>query len=585
MDDATLARAQKAATALKEGRFDAALKIAKAGLKSAPKHAYLANLAGLALVQIGNTQAAAPYFLTACRSDPAMIEAPRNLAQALILLGQTDKALSVLGKALVTWPRDVEFRYLVASAHHGAGYFQDAIKAANDGLEIAPKSAPLYTLRALARAQTGDCVQADQDFQRAVELDAHDPETRRAYAQFLAFHAQVNAAFEQVNAGLAGAPDQDGLLLQKASLHQARGETDDAIACYEDILAEHQEHPLALNGLALMVSGPKATQIQKLLAKVIRQPTVSRETKVLLGFALARLAQILGHADVQRVFLRANASAAKLMPYDADVAVATQANLMAPFVGQTCEPATQPKTPSPIFVVGLIRSGTSLVERILAQHPSVAGLGELARARHLADAQAADFAQNGVSVDGAEFATQYHAALPPVPDGTTHFVDKMPDNFKAIGYLLNAFPNATVLEIQRDPRDVALSMWASYFPTTVHSYANAMPAMAQHMNLYASTMQQWRALFPDRVHGVSYEGLVTEIEAGTRHLAALCGLAWHADMSHPERSTDSVLTASVNQVRQPVHARSVGKWKTQGELLKPFMQGLNPDLWPNIQSE
>ncbi len=584
MDDATLARAQKAAMALKEGRFDTALKIVKAGLKSAPKEAYLANMAGLALVQMGDPSSATRYFLTAWRSDAQMGEAPRNLAQALILLGQTDKALEVLGKALKSRPDDAELRYLVSSAHHSAGRFQDAIRSANDGLEITPRHAELYSLRALALEQTGDSIAAKQDFERAIKLNPTDPETRRAYAQFLAFHARVDAASTHVKAGLSVAPHHEGLLLQKASLHQAKGKISDAITCYETLLQEQPEHPLALNGLAFLVSHPRSTKVSKTISKVMRKPSVSRETKVLLGFAQAHLAKSAGQKDAPRILAKANAAASKIMPYDRKTDKATQTQLMAPFASNTDQQATSSATPAPIFIVGVIRSGTTLVEQILTQHPTVVGLGELARARHLADFQASTFARNSTAPDGAFFAQAYRTALPEIPKGTTHFVDKMPDNFRVIGYLLNAFPNATLLEMQRDPRDVALSMWANHFPTMAHSYANAMLTMAMHMNLYARTMQQWRMHFPNRIHAVSYEGLVSDLEPHTRRIAALSGLDWHPDMLHPERSASPVLTASTDQVRHTVHRQSVGKWQNEGDLLAPFMDILDSDLWPGVHT-
>ncbi|MGC1494580.1 MAG: sulfotransferase [Sulfitobacter sp.] len=584
MNDATITRAQRAVTALKEGRFDAAYKIAKAGLKSAPKQAYLANLAGLALVQNNDPLNATRYFLMAWRSDPQMIEAARNLAQALILLGQTDKALTVLAKALASWPDDVELRYLVASAHHGAGRFHDAIVAANEGITLAPKSAAFHSLRALALEQTGDAIGAERDFQHAIELNVTDPETRRAYAQFLAFHAQIDAAFTHVNVGLSVTPDHEGLLIQKASLHQAIGDTKDAITCYETILREQPEHPLALNGLAFLVSDQRAAQLAKTISKVLRKPSISRETKTLLGFAQAHLAKNAGHKDAAQVLAKANAAASKIMPYDAQAAETGQARLLAPFAGKIGQSTTLPKTPTPIFIVGLIRSGTTLMEQILTQHPAVTGLGELARARHLADIQASQFAQKGTTPDGDFFAQDYRAALPELSKSTTHFVDKMPDNFRVIGYLLNAFPNATILEMQRDPRDVALSMWANHFPTMAHSYTNALPAMAAHMNLYARTMQHWHANFPDRIHAVSYEDLVTDLVPNSQRAATLCGLQWHVDMAHPERGASAVLTASSDQVRQPVHRQSIGKWLDKRDLLAPLCDALDPDLWPGIRA-
>ncbi len=260
---------------------------------------------------------------------------------------------------------------------------------------------------------------------------------------------------------------------------------------------------------------------------------------------------------------------------------------MAPFVQANMQKiAHRDKVPpAPIFIVGLIRSGTTLAQQVLCAHPTVTGLGELARARTLADAQAAAFARDGTPLDPAAFAAAYRAALPGMPPDTTHFVDKMPDNFRTIGYLLHSFADVTVIEMQRDPRDIALSMWGDIFPTRAHAYANDMAAIAAHMNLYARTMNTWRRLFPGRIQTVGYADLVQDIDAGSRLLAQICALNWHADMRHPERNRTVVQTASLQQIRGAVHTASVGRWRTQRDLLAPLINGLDRALWPGLSAD
>ncbi len=580
MTPSQIQQAQKARQALAQGRFAAALKIARAALKTAPNSGFLANLAGLALVQSGDARAATGYFATAIRNDPEMLEAHSNLAQALIQSNAADKALAVLDKALGKWPETPAFLYLRASAFHAMDRPESTRDAADDALRITPENSALFNLRALAHQALADPKNADADFQTALALAPADPETRNNYASFLAFHARPTEAFAQLDIGLAATPTHPGLMLRKASLLQASGDFSGARQLYLALLTSHPDHPLALNGLAYVSSDAQAERVSVQIGKAMRSSKFGRDEKVLLGFAQAHLAALRHTKDAPKLLSSANAAAARAMPYDASEDTEIQRILMAPYVENRFVVNETKEDPAPIFITGLIRSGTTLAAQILASHPRVTSLGELTQARQLAQNQARAYQATGAAPDGAAFARAYRAGLPPLEAAITHFVDKMPDNFRVIGALLAAFPNATVIEMCRDPRDVALSMWRSFFPTRALAYSNDFSAMADHMNLYARTMHSWRSLFPGRIHTVAYAELTQAQEKTTREIAQICKLDWNSAMLHPEDTQSIVLTASDRQVRTAVHTGSVGKWRDHENLLAPLMAKLDPTLWP-----
>jgi len=173
-------------------------------------------------------------------------------------------------------------------------------------------------------------------------------------------------------------------------------------------------------------------------------------------------------------------------------------------------------------------------------------------------------------------------ALPDLPETASAFVDKMPANYRYVGFLASAMPQARFVWLQRDPRDVALSMWRAYFPRPAMGYTFDLEAMAQVANMHQQYMAHWQALFPDRILTIGYEDIVADVEAASRKLADFCGIDWVKEMAHPERNTSAVRGASVGQVREGVHRRSVGGWKRLEDQLQPFVDGLDKGLWADM---
>lgn len=240
--------------------------------------------------------------------------------------------------------------------------------------------------------------------------------------------------------------------------------------------------------------------------------------------------------------------------------------------------------PAPIFVVGLPRSGTTLIEQILSMAPGVHPCGELVTTERLLR----ELFEGDGPVDpaqAADFAATYREHLPDLPADTDKFIDKMPANFRYVGLLLAAFPSGKIIDVQRDPRDVALSMWTTRFSAKGMNYASTIPAIADQANLYRSYMAHWKAIFPTRILTVSYEDLVSNVEDETQRMAAFCGIDWTSEMQNPERNTNPVTTASVNQVRTGIHQRSVGRWEILGENLDLLISRLDPELWPDVDPD
>ena len=238
--------------------------------------------------------------------------------------------------------------------------------------------------------------------------------------------------------------------------------------------------------------------------------------------------------------------------------------------------------PQPIFIVGMPRSGTTLLERILGNHPDVQDTGELYdfiwQMRWMCDAGGGSYldlklAQMAESIDFEELGRRYLAHTQWRAQGAEFYVDKMPANFLNVSYIARAFPQARILHMVRGSMDTCFSnlkeCFASAYP---HSYDQI--EMADHYRRYHALMSHWREMFPDLVLDVHYADLVTEPERVVLEVTKFCGLPWHEGLSAIENRTDSVTTASAMQVREPVHDRFLQQWRRYESYLEPLRERL-----------
>jgi tetratricopeptide (TPR) repeat protein len=240
--------------------------------------------------------------------------------------------------------------------------------------------------------------------------------------------------------------------------------------------------------------------------------------------------------------------------------------------------------PRPVFIVGMPRSGTTLLERILGNHPEIADAGELhdltRQLRWCCDLGGAPYlnlalAQRAEGIDFAELGRRYLAHTQWRARGHAVYTDKMPVNFANVSYIARALPQARILHMVRGPMDTCFSNLKEWFAGIYpHSYDQL--EMADHYRRYRTLMAHWRALYPDRILDVRYDELVTEPERVVREVLEFCGVAWHEGLSAIEHRTDAVATASAMQVREPIHDRFLQQWRRYEAHLAPMKQRLGP---------
>jgi tetratricopeptide (TPR) repeat protein len=242
-------------------------------------------------------------------------------------------------------------------------------------------------------------------------------------------------------------------------------------------------------------------------------------------------------------------------------------------------------SPVPVFIIGMPRSGTTLIEQILASHPKVFGAGELPEFENAAKCVFGSgdsptlFPEVVPSLSGAalrRIGTRYVAAVTALAPGASRITDKMPVNFRYAGLIHRALPNARIIHCRRDPIDTCLSCFSKLF-TEGQAYSYALGELGRYYRGYYRLMEHWRGVLPAHVMiEVSYEDVVADLETQARRIVAHCGLEWDAACLTFDRTERPIRTASASQVRRPIYRTSVGRWRAYGRLLDPLMEALGP---------
>lgn len=574
--------ADKAMAQMRAGQFNAAFKTAKAASKEHPKESFFLNLCGLALVQDGAPREGIEWFRKALRLAPGNVDAQNNLLQTWANLGEVDRALDLIARLLPTRPDRNVLLYLKAVALNVARRPQEARDVLDDLIAAYPTEARAWNLRGTVRFAIGEETEALADHEQALRLKPDAPDVLANAALLYSRAGRMQDALAATETALRLAPDYTLALHRRMNVLNEIGDSAAALVLAERLLDRAPEDAEVLLDAAGMVRpdqvAPMAARVAVALKKH-RTPSLERAYALL---AEAKLALKSGdRAAADRLFAEGNALHARFRPFDLDRAESEVAATLALFPPGYVAPDMPSVTPRMVFVLGLPRSGTTLTEQVLSAHPTVHGAGELPWMERAARRAM----QAGGPFDAAAaktLADYYRAGLPALDPGTTHVVDKMPGNYKRIGFILAALPDAVVISVRRDPRDVALSMWHTTFGSAGMTFSYDQRLIARELNEYAGLMRHWQAVFPGRIHDLHYEALVTDLDGESRRLAAICGLDWVEAMTRPHENAKAVRTASVNQVRQPVSARSIGGWRRHETALADLIAGLDPALWPDL---
>ena len=503
-----------------------------------------------------------------------------------------------------------------ARAALGRGDLPAAAAAAKMLATENPEQSAGFFLLGMAAAEAGQIAKAVPLIEAAVARGAH-AEHLAQLARLLILLRRDGEAAEAARAALALAPgdaltlDTIGCVLARLGDHEASvapfaaavaaksdnlefrynlaaasgftGRIEEARALYEMILGEEPGNARAHYALAILSrQSAQANHVPRLKAALAKAQRP--EDALRIRYALAKELEDLGNApDAFRYLSDANAAHKRAIRYDfaQDAAIFDAIETLFGDDGAPLNPAPGNADPTPIFIVGMPRTGTTLVDRILSSHRDVESAGEL-QAMPLAVKQLAGTSSRVVidpatiaasgGVDPAQIgATYLQRAGHHRSSGKARFTDKLPANFLYVGHIARALPNARIVCLRRQAMDTVWSNYKNLFASQSAYYAYSYDLMdtARYYVRFDRLMRLWEKLWPGRVLQLSYEALVADQEGQTRRLLEHCGLDWDEACLSFHRNSAAVATPSAAQVRRPINADAVGKWRSHADALEP----------------
>lgn len=532
----------------------------------------------------GDLGRAAAVYGQILEQDPQNAEALHHRGVVAYQSGDRENALLFLQRAVRLNPNNEHYLNNLGMVFQASGNLPEAINAYRAALRIQPALAPAHSNLGCALADQRDYVDAEHHCREAIRLQ---PSLAAAHNNLGRIHfvrgqvSQAKACFEQavrLNAGMVDAHRNLGHIFREL------GQFDAARREYEIVLRLNPRETRALYSLSLIKKHVVDDQADlDRLETRLEDPLLSTSERAELNFALGKICDECGLYDKAfRHFQRANSL----------VRPAFDRNLCQTMVGQWMTAFTRDRYAAagpggsesdlPVFIVGMPRSGTSLVEQMLASHPLIHGAGELAELQEISTNLEAS--QSGVTPYPASLFTMPQAELAALAEGylnrrlaecgnAIRVTDKMPANFLLLGLIPRLFPNARVIHCVRDPRDTCLSCYFTDFSFRP-SFAYDLEDLGFFHRIHDRIMEHWRQVLPMQILDVCYEDLVRQPEAMGRKMVEFCGLEWNSQCLQFFQNPRPVRTASAWQVRQPIYSSAMGRWRNYAKHLEPLCRAL-----------
>jgi tetratricopeptide (TPR) repeat protein len=601
------------------GDLDSARQQLQLASSFAPDYPALYEDLGSLEALAGNLDAAVELFQKAVKLDPTISSAQKKLTRALADAGRDeeldaamedyfeqnedaalvasgaehyrgkryDDAESVLIKALRKYPENVDaMRFLGMVYHSQRKKMNDAEALLRKATSIAPDFHQAWSNLGRVLIDNDKSDEAISAYKTLISLTPDDDDAYAGLGRAYAHTGDVNAAAEAYRKSIALNSEVPSIHMALAHMLKTQGEQADALAHYRSAIRLKPELGESYWSMANLKTCRFEQAEIDAMEEQLQSSTLPERARINFEFALAKAYEDKkDYAQAWEHYHEGNQQQRQILDYDP---VEHEGRLQkikdvfnADFIAEHLNSGNQ--EPGPIFIVGLPRSGSTLVEQILASHSQVEGTAELpnipaittgtGQYRH----DGLTYPHTASALTPRDFVAYGKDYLKQVAhhrvEGTPFFIDKMPNNFGHVGWIKLTLPNARIINTRRHPMDSCLGAYKQLFAKG-QDFTYDMFELSEFYRTYVDIMDHWHTVLPGEVLDVHYEDTVTDLESQVRKLLDFCGLPFEEQCLQFHETKRAVKTASSEQVRQPIYKSALGLWKKYGDDLDTWQESL-----------
>ena len=529
-----------------------------------PEHFDTLRHLGIVYQSLHDLDKAASFFKAAQKINPLSCEIYNNLGSILFSAYKLMEAKELFEKSLSIQPNYIPALNNISLLYYRLRYEQRALVASEKAIKLQPNNLRAKTNRALALSINNKLDEAIRIFEEVILEDPNGANYKNL-STALRDAGETGKSFEVISKAYEASPNDEAIFfaLAASSLYKPKLKT---LNNFKNILNENKNPTSRLDynqktsiAFGLHNSFKKLKDYKTAGEYLVMgnkfsdtwiNPDLSQERKFF--------------NEIKRVFNK-----------DFIANKALSQNLI------------KESRVSPIFILGMPRSGTTLCEQIIASHSKVTGAGELPHLIRISELKSAynldkkavnEFIKN--ITESSEISLEkksqtYLNIIKKLSKGSSYVTDKMPHHFVLIGYIKIIFPNAKIIYCKRDPIDNCFSMYAHKFVDMAHGYSYNQEVLGRYYKLHCDLMDHWFSIFGNDIFTLDHEKLIDDQETVSKNLIKYCGLEWEDSCLEFYKTKRQVQTASNEQVRQPINKKSLAAWKNYEEFIEPLIQSLS----------
>ena len=552
-----------------QGQLQQALSESSQLLERFPNSVILYNIAGACNAGLMQFDAAINNYKKALKINPYYADAYSNMGNVLKDKGDLEAAIQSYKQALKIKPDYAQAYNNMGNALKDKGDLKAAIESYKQALKIKPDYAQAYSNMGIALKGKGDLNAAISSYKQALKIKPDYAEAYNNMGSALNDKGDLEAAIESYKQALKIKPDYAEAYNNMGIALKDKGDLEAAIESYKQALKIKSDYAEAYRNLSNIHRYKEHDEYFLKMQSLCQSSSLSDEQRCHLNFALSKASEDLNEISQSFNYLKiGNELRKKILSYDIKQDIELFSQLKKSYPSIALQSVVESSDLKPIFILGMPRSGTTLVEQIVSSHSEVTGAGELSYVSKFGGPTARGAIKPNTKMI-LEFRQRYIEALKKRSDGRSIVTDKMPQNFLYVGLIFAAFPDAKVIHVNRDPAATCWSNYKHYFIDKELGYCYDLDDTVTYFGLYTDLMQFWLGHYGDRIYNLNYDNLTINQDDETRKLIEYLELEWENDCLSPQHNKRSVRTVSQQQVRQKVYQGSSQQWRK----FEPYLNG------------